>query len=65
MIIVIVDNVPLICVGKKYWQGLFDWFKQNTLEYDFISKGDLKLLYIVDTVEEVIEIIKKHSHAQV
>lgn len=61
----IVDNVPLICVGKKYWQGLFDWLKQNTLEYDFISKGDLKLLYIVDTVEEAIEIIKKHSHAQV
>ncbi|MBI3033510.1 LOG family protein [Candidatus Woesearchaeota archaeon] len=57
----IVDNVPLICVGKKYWQGLFDWLKQNTLEYDFINDADLKLLYIVDSVEEVLAIIKKHA----
>jgi len=31
----IVDTVPIICVNKKYWQGLFDWLKNNPLKNDF------------------------------
>ena len=31
----IIDTVPIICVNKKYWQGLFDWLKENPLKKDF------------------------------
>ena len=54
----IVDKVPIICVNKKYWNGLFDWLKDNPLKNEFLihHKKDLDLLYIVDNYEEIIKI---------
>lgn len=55
----IVDTVPIICVNKKYWEGLFLWLKENPLKKDFFIRDihDLKLLHFVDDSEEIIEII--------
>lgn len=56
----IVDNVPIICVNKKYWQGLFDWLEGNPLKEDFFIHNikDLNLLHFVDDVDEIISIIE-------
>ena len=56
----IVDKVPIICVDKKYWQGLFDWLESNPLKQDFFihKDKDLKLLHFVDSLDEILEIIK-------
>ncbi len=53
-----IDKFPIILVGKEYWQGLFDWIK-NTLQDSFqtISPGDIELLYLVDTEDEVLEVL--------
>lgn len=56
----IVDRVPIICVNKKYWSGLFEWLENNPLKEDFfIHKEDLSLIHLVDTMEEIITLVEK------
>lgn len=53
------DPVPLICVHKKYWDGMFDWLKNHTLKEGFINKEQLNHIYFADTPKEVVKIIDK------
>ncbi len=49
---------PIILVGKDFWSGLIDWVKDTLLEkFGNISKEDLDLFSIVDTSDEVIDVI--------
>ena len=51
-------NVPLVCVGKAYWQGLFDWMKTTMQEENHnINPQDLDLIKIYDTADEVVDYI--------
>ena len=53
-----VATIPLVLVGKKYWQGLIDWIKSSMLEDERnISPTDLDLFTLVDTPEEAVEYI--------
>jgi uncharacterized protein (TIGR00730 family) len=54
-----VDPVPVVCVNKKYWEGLFKWLKSQTLKQGFIQARHLKGIYFVETPEEVVKIIEK------
>lgn len=46
---------PMVCVGSKYWNGLFDWMREEMLGTEGnISPGDLELIQIFDTADEVI-----------
>ena len=56
----IVDTVPIICVNKKYWKGLFEWLKKNPLKKDFLihDKKDLDLIHFVDDHNKIIKIIE-------
>lgn len=54
----IVDTVPIICVNKKYWQGLFNWLEENPLKEDFfIHNTDIKLLHFLDDVDEILKLL--------
>lgn len=55
-----IDKFPIILVGTEYWSGLIDWVRK-TLQDDFqnISEGDIDLVHLVDTEDEVIEILDK------
>lgn len=56
----IVDTVPIICVDKKYWQGLFDWLKNNPIkEKYFIHSSDLNLITVVDDFDEMLVTLEK------
>jgi len=57
----IVDKVPIICVNKEFWQGLFEWLHDKPLKENlYMSQtDDLKLLHIVDDLEEIMRIIEK------
>lgn len=49
---------PIILVGRKFWRGLIDWIKDTLLEKNGnISPKDLDLFSIVDTADEVIDVI--------
>jgi uncharacterized protein (TIGR00730 family) len=53
-------NVPSILVGREYWQPLIDWIGAKMhKERGYIFRKDLELFHLVDTLEEVMEIIKK------
>ena len=52
-------QTPMICVGSAYWQGLFDWMRSSMLEGEGnISPGDLELIKVFDTADEVVHYIK-------
>lgn len=57
----LVDKVPLICVNKKYWEGLFKWLKGSVLAEGFLphKMKDLGLIKIVDDCKDIINIIEK------
>ena len=57
-----INPVPLVLVGKKFWQPLLDWFRNSLLENGLISEKDFDLFIVVDTPEDAMEYIRKrHS----
>lgn len=49
---------PIILVGKRYWQGLFDWVRDVMLEQEQnINEKDLDLVKIVETPEAAVDAI--------
>jgi uncharacterized protein (TIGR00730 family) len=50
-----IGRFPIILVGKKYWEGLWEWIK-NTMLHDEknINVEDLDLVKIVDTAEDAV-----------
>jgi predicted Rossmann-fold nucleotide-binding protein len=48
-------QAPMICVGSAYWKGLFDWMRETMQDTESnISPGDLELIKIFDTADEVV-----------
>ncbi|GER59068.1 TIGR00730 family Rossman fold protein [Patiriisocius marinus] len=63
-----IDKFPLILVGRKFWGGLMEWIKTTLLEENQnISPKDLDLVHVVDTEDEVLEILNsfynKYNHS--
>lgn len=60
-----IGKFPIVLVGTKYWSGLMDWIKNTLVTEGTISMDDLSLISIVDTEDEVLEVIntfyKKYS----
>ena len=55
-----IDKFPIILVGRDFWGGLIDWVRTTLLEsFQNISDGDIDLLHVVDTEDEVIDILDK------
>jgi len=53
-----IEKFPIILVGIDFWGGLIDWVKSTLLEkFNNISAKDLDLIHIVDTAEDVINIL--------
>jgi uncharacterized protein (TIGR00730 family) len=60
-----IGKFPIVLVGTKYWSGLMDWIKNTLVKEGTIHMDDLNLISIVDTEDEVLEVIntfyKKYS----
>lgn len=53
-----IGKFPIILVGTEFWSGLISWITDVLLEkYAKISPEDMNLIKIVDTSDEVVEII--------
>jgi uncharacterized protein (TIGR00730 family) len=53
-----IEKFPIIMVGTEFWEGLMDWVKSTLLKkFGNISATDLDLIHLVDTKEEVIDIL--------
>ncbi len=53
-----IAKFPIILVSTNFWSGLIDWIKKTVLEENGnISPGDLDLIHVVDTEDEVLAIL--------
>jgi len=60
-----IGKFPIVLVGTEFWSGMMEWIKTTLLKkYKNASPKDIDLFSIVDTEDEVVEIIntfyKKH-----
>ncbi|PID83507.1 TIGR00730 family Rossman fold protein [Candidatus Campbellbacteria bacterium] len=56
-----IPKVPIILVGKDFWNPLIKYFEKTLLspKFNTISKSDLKLFKILDDEDEILKIVKK------
>ncbi len=55
-----VDKFPIILVGTEFWGGLIDWVRNTLLDtFKNIGESDIDLVQVVDTEDEVIDILDK------
>ncbi|MCC2545912.1 TIGR00730 family Rossman fold protein [Hymenobacter sp. BT175] len=53
-----IGRFPIVLVGTKYWQGMFDWIQQVMLEEESnISPEDMNLVQLVDDADSAVKII--------
>ena len=53
-------TMPIILIGREYWQGLIDWMKVSMCEHKTVGPDDFNFITITDDTDEAIEIMKKH-----
>lgn len=55
-----IAKFPIILVGTAFWSGLIDWVKAVLIEREkTVSEKDLDLFKIVDTEDEVLDVLDK------
>ncbi len=55
-----IDKFPIILVGSEFWSGLVDWIKTTLCDsFKNINEADIDLVQVVDTEDEVLEILDK------
>jgi uncharacterized protein (TIGR00730 family) len=55
-----IGKFPIILVGSKFWSGLVEWMKTVLVEQEkTVHAIDLELFKIVDTEDEVVEVLDK------
>jgi uncharacterized protein (TIGR00730 family) len=53
-----IGRFPIVLVGREFWEGLIEWIKNTLLQkYNYISKEDLDLFYLVDDASEAVRVI--------
>lgn len=56
-----IEHIPIVLYGKDFWEPLIEFFKKKLLkEYKTISKDDLDLFHVVDSVDEAVKYIAKN-----
>jgi uncharacterized protein (TIGR00730 family) len=53
-----IRRFPVILFGKEYWGGLVNWLKENTEAKGFVSREDMELFKMIDSVEEAVEFVE-------
>jgi hypothetical protein len=56
-----IPQFPLILYGSEHWRGLLAWMKNHLEKKALISPGDLALFHLVDSPQEVIDIILEYQ----
>lgn len=57
-----IERIPIVLYGKEFWDPLVTFFsKQMIKEFRTISKEDLDLFVVVDSVDEAVKYIVKNT----
>ncbi len=49
-------SFPVVLCGSAYWAGLVRWIQARLLEEGLISRGDMDLIQISDSAEEIVDL---------
>lgn len=52
---------PVMLYDYDFWGQLFGWFKTSLMDQNLISNDTFDWVYIVNSEDEVMEILKKHN----
>lgn len=56
-----IEPIPIVVYGKEFWQPLLSWAEKDLLKkYKTISKEDMDLIHVVDSVDEAFKYILKN-----
>lgn len=56
-----IEKLPVVLYGKEFWEPLLRFFEKDLLKkYKTISKEDLELFHVVDSVDEALKYILKN-----
>jgi uncharacterized protein (TIGR00730 family) len=55
-----ISPFPIILIGRDYWSGLIDWFRDTLIKSSTIIEEDMDLFSVVDEIEEICEILNRH-----
>jgi uncharacterized protein (TIGR00730 family) len=58
-----IRNFPVVLFGSSYWSGLLDWFREAVLAEGKISEIDMKMFQVVDSPQEVLEIVNQSQNS--
>jgi uncharacterized protein (TIGR00730 family) len=50
-------KVPIILYDSKFWESLLLWIEQS-VEKSYVSRENFELIRVVDSVEEIINIVE-------
>ena len=60
-----INRTPVVLVGKEFWKPFLDLFKQKlAIETSTINMEDLDICKIVDSEDEIMEIIKNAPYRE-
>ena len=51
---------PFILVDRSFWSGIIEWMRETQAKRGLVSYSDFDYITMVDTTEEVMEIIGKN-----
>jgi uncharacterized protein (TIGR00730 family) len=52
-----INRFPIVLFGKEYWSGLLQWIESTQLAEGMISREDLNLLILTDSIEEARDVL--------
>jgi uncharacterized protein (TIGR00730 family) len=55
-----IKKIPIILVKTDFWKGLIDWLKNTLLTQGMINEENLNLIQLVDTKEQVLELLEEY-----
>ncbi len=55
------QRYPVMLYDNDFWAQLFQWFKTSLMDQKLISADTFEWVYIVNSAEEVLAILDKHS----
>ncbi|NUM25067.1 MAG: TIGR00730 family Rossman fold protein [Candidatus Buchananbacteria bacterium] len=61
-----IERVPIVLVGRKFWRPMHSFLNNYVYQrFKAIDKEDMKLYYMLDDEEQIVEIIKRSPVRQI
>jgi uncharacterized protein (TIGR00730 family) len=60
-----IEQIPIVLYGRDFWEPFLKLIEKKLLkEYKTISKSDLELIHVVDSVDEAVKYITKATNGK-